>query len=186
MPLALLPPAFPASRGATWVVRRAPGGAGTRGLLETGGAVHPCVLGRGGISVRKREGDGATPAGPMRVIGGYRNPKRFRLRYECAQLLPASPALGWCDAPQAASYNRPVRLPARSRAESMLREDRLYDICLVLDWNTGPRVRHRGSAIFLHQTSLERKPTAGCIALDPALLRRLLARLRGRRIVMTP
>lgn len=136
--------------------------------------------------MRKREGDGATPAGPLRVTGGYRNPERFRLRPGCSRLEPATAAHGWCDEPSHGSYNRPVRLPFRFSAESMLRGDRLYDICLVLDWNLRPRIRNRGSAIFLHQTSPDCRPTAGCVALEPRLLRRLLHRLAGRRIVVIP
>jgi L,D-peptidoglycan transpeptidase YkuD (ErfK/YbiS/YcfS/YnhG family) len=62
----------------------------------------------------------------------------------------------------------------------MWREDRLYDFVGVLDWNLVPRVRGRGSAIFLHLSRSDFAPTAGCVALQPGDLRRLLAMV-GRR-----
>jgi L,D-peptidoglycan transpeptidase YkuD (ErfK/YbiS/YcfS/YnhG family) len=55
----------------------------------------------------------------------------------------------------------------------MWREDNLYDVVGVLDWNFSPRIRGRGSAIFLHLARPGYRPTAGCIALsrrDLALL----------------
>ncbi len=53
-----------------------------------------------------------------------------------------------------------------------------YDIVLVLDHNQSPRVRGRGSAIFFHLTNTRSSTgTAGCIAISPADMRRLLPRL---------
>ena len=51
-------------------VRARPGNP-TQGLLNWRGLVFPCALGRGGIALLKREGDGATPLGAMRLLGGY-------------------------------------------------------------------------------------------------------------------
>ncbi len=92
--------------------------------------------------------------------------------------------LGWCDAPSDPCYNRPVALPFRASHEKMLRTDRLYDVCIVLDWNFSRRARNRGSAIFMHLTREDRGPTQGCIALDPALMRRLLPALLSGRIAI--
>lgn len=157
---------------------RAPGRKAHHALLRAGGAVYPCRMGRSGISVLKREGDGATPAGTLLVLGGYRKPG-FDFSAAMRRLAPAGPDLGWCDAPQSPRYNRPVRLPFKASHERMLRSDRLYDVCLVLEWNLARRARNRGSAIFLHLTRPDGGPTEGCIAIDPALMRRLLPRLLG-------
>jgi L,D-peptidoglycan transpeptidase YkuD (ErfK/YbiS/YcfS/YnhG family) len=59
----------------------------------------------------------------------------------------------------------------------MWRDDHLYDIVVVLDWNTGPVAKGCGSAIFLHLTRPDRGPTEGCIALPMDTLRPLVARL---------
>ena len=92
---------------------------------------------------------------------------------------------GWCDAPGAPTYNRPVRLPHPHGAERMWREDALYDAVVVLDYNVSMRVRGRGSAIFLHVAKPGYPPTEGCIAVSPRDMRRLLPLLRrGRPIVI--
>lgn len=176
-----------ADKAEVWIVRRRPGSVKHNGLLVTGTGVFRCILGRSGITTRKREGDGATPAGRHRILGGYRNPQRIGFSSGSRQLQIANRWLGWCDDPASSSYNRPVRLPFLRSHEQMRRVDRLYDAILVLDWNFSRRSRNRGSAIFLHMTRDDLGPTAGCIALDPILLRRLLPRLiRGVRLVVQP
>ena len=90
---------------------------------------------------------------------------------------------GWCDDPADGRYNRPIRLPAGASHEEMWREDRLYDIVGVLDWNLRPRVRGGGSAIFLHVAREGFAPTAGCIALRLGDLKRLLAQAGPRPVI---
>jgi L,D-peptidoglycan transpeptidase YkuD (ErfK/YbiS/YcfS/YnhG family) len=62
----------------------------------------------------------------------------------------------------------------------MWRDDRLYDIVGVLDWNTRPRISGRGSAIFVHLARPGFAPTAGCIALRLGDLGKLLSKLGPR------
>lgn len=166
-----------------WTVRRAPGRSAHRGLLNTGRAVFACALGRAGISVFKREGDGATPAGDLAVLGGYFRRDRQATAREFADLAPIGRKDGWCDDPRHPAYNRPVGLPFAAGHERMWRDDRLYDVCLVLDWNVSRRSRHRGSAIFLHLQGEDRGPTRGCIAVAPEVMRRLLERIDGRTVI---
>lgn len=149
-----------------------------QGLLCFGSTVFPCALGRSGISSRKREGDGATPLGPMRLLWGYVRPGRGPLPASRLTLLPAAPDLGWCDAVGDRNYNRPVRLPYSASHETMQRGDRLYDVVVVLDWNVRPAVRGRGSAIFLHLARPGFAPTEGCVAVTRRTMQRLLPRLR--------
>ena len=82
------------------------------------------------------------------------------------------PRDGWCDAPADRNYNRPVRHPYPASAERLWRADGLYDVVVVLGYNDRPRVRGRGSAIFMHVARPGYAPTEGCIALArPHLLR---------------
>jgi L,D-peptidoglycan transpeptidase YkuD (ErfK/YbiS/YcfS/YnhG family) len=162
-------------------VRRSPGKPG-QGILSLRGLTLRCSIGRGGISARKREGDGATPLADLAVLSGYaRNdgivPRRGRLG-----LAPIGPDLGWCDASADRNYNRPVRLPYPAGHERMQRADGLYDICLVLDWNIRPRRRNRGSAIFVHIARPGYLPTEGCIALSPRDMARLLPLISARTV----
>ena len=157
-------------------VRARPGSA-SQGLLNIGaGAVLPCALGRAGVSSNKREGDGATPLGRMRLLAVYLAGCGFARR----SLLPLrriTSDLGWCEVPDDRNYNRPVRIPYPASHETMLRSDGLYDAVVVLDWNMRPRRRGRGSAIFFHLSRPGLQPTAGCIAVPHQAMRRLLPRL---------
>lgn len=167
----------------TLTVRKRPGTM-TQGLLNVGaGVVFPCALGRGGISSNKREGDGATPLGRMRLLNGYLRERRFD-RCSPLPLARISPMLGWCEVPDDRNYNRPVKLPYRASHETMLRSDGLYDAVIVLDWNIRPRRRGRGSAIFFHLARPGFSPTAGCVAVTRGVMARLLPRL-SRRAVLT-
>ncbi len=164
------------------VVRPRPGRP-SQGLLAVERTVFSCALGRGGITAFKREGDGGTPLGPLKVLWGYRRPGRGFPPPSRLPILPAAPWLGWCDASGDRNYNRPVRLPYAASCETMQRADRLYDVVLVLDWNMRPALRGRGSAIFLHVARPGYTPTEGCIAVSPATMRRLLPLLRAGSVV---
>src|SRR5690606_5995191 len=124
-------------------VRQRPGKP-SQGLLNWHGAVFPCALGRGGIRAVKREGDGATPLAQMRLLYGWYRSGRLVSRQSGLALRRISPDDGWCDAPDDRNYNRPVKLPYRASAERMRRQDRLYDCCIVLDFNIVPRRRGMG------------------------------------------
>lgn len=154
-------------------------------MLIADGHAFSCALGRSGMSSRKREGDGATPVAAMRVVSGWFRPDRVVRQATALALEPITARDGWCDAPSDPNYNRPVRLPFSANHEKMLREDRLYDVCLVLDWNLPPfgRKRYGGSAIFLHIARPGFPPTEGCIAVAPETMRRLLPRIGPETVV---
>jgi L,D-peptidoglycan transpeptidase YkuD (ErfK/YbiS/YcfS/YnhG family) len=146
------------------------------GFLRLGADRYPACVGRAGIRAFKVEGDFATPAGllPLRRVL-YRADRVPPPRASCP-IEPLSPDDGWCDDPQDAAYNRPVRLPYGGRHEELWRADAVYDMIGVLGWNDTPPIRDRGSAIFLHVTTPSRAPTAGCIALERDHLRDVLAK----------
>lgn len=135
--------------------------------LAFGGKAVRCALGKGGIlpATGKREGDGATPAGswPLRQIL-YR-PDRLIQPETALPLAPIAPSDGWCDAAQDPAYNRPVTLPYPASAEHLWREDRVYDIIVVLGHNDDPVVPGMGSAIFFHLATENYSPTEGCVAI---------------------
>lgn len=148
-----------------------------QGIIRVGAALSfRCALGRSGITANKLEGDGATPLATMRPLAIYYRPEqRFRGLTE-AQLprIAIRTDDGWCDEPGDPRYNRPVKIPYPSSYERMQRDDRLYNVCIVLDWNMRPAKRRRGSAIFMHVCRPGMKPTEGCIALEPQDMSRLL------------
>jgi L,D-peptidoglycan transpeptidase YkuD (ErfK/YbiS/YcfS/YnhG family) len=156
----------------------------SRGLLRAGSLVFDCALGRGGISASKREGDGATPLGSMRILSGYFRADQFcGARRTRLRMTPIGPDLGWCEVPDDRNYNRPVKIPYGASHERMKRADRLYDVCLVLDWNIAPRRRGRGSAIFFHLARPGFSPTQGCVAVSARVMARLLPHLSDRTVL---
>ncbi len=172
------------SRGglASITVRRRPGHP-SQGLLEADGTVFRCALGRGGISSRKREGDGATPLARMRILSGYFRSDHVSVRPTRLPMQPIDGSLGWCEVPDDRNYNRPVTIPYGASHETMRRDDGLYDVCLVLDWNIRPRRRGRGSAIFFHLARPGFTPTQGCVAVTAAVMKRLLPFITDRTVL---
>jgi L,D-peptidoglycan transpeptidase YkuD (ErfK/YbiS/YcfS/YnhG family) len=167
---------------ANLTVRARPGHR-SQGLLIAGSAVFPCALGRGGISANKREGDGATPLASMRVLSGYFRSDHVAAKGTRLGMTPIDATLGWCEVPSDRNYNRPVSIPYGASHETMRRADRLYDFCLVLDWNICPRRRGRGSAIFFHLARPGFSPTQGCVAVTAKVMTRLLPFLSGRTVL---
>ena len=155
-----------------------------RGVLCAALSALPVALGRGGTKANKREGDGATPRGLFRLKRlWWRADRHPRPR----TLLPVRRIRaedGWCEDPRDRHYNRPVRLPPRSNADRLKRQDDLYDFIVEIDHNTRPRIAGRGSAVFIHVARPGFAPTAGCLALEIGALRRLLARLSPRTRIM--
>ncbi len=143
------------------------------------GRRFPCAIGRGGISVEKREGDGRTPAGRWRLVGGMWRADRMA-RPDGPALTPAGPRDIWSDDPADPFYNRLGRRGSRAfSCERMRRGDGLYDLVLFSDWNEAG-VPGAGSAIFVHCWRGPRRPTAGCIAFARRDLRWIWARWTAR------
>ncbi len=142
--------------------------------LDCGDLSMPCAIGRGGACAAeaKREGDGCTPLGRWPIRAVLLRPDKvapMALRLPWRWIRPSD---GWSDDPADPAYNRPVRLPRPTSAESLIRQDDAYDIIVILGHNDAPPVPGQGSAIFFHLA--EGRPTAGCVAIERADMLRLL------------
>lgn len=128
----------------------------------------PCALGKSGLipADLKREGDKASPIGVWPVRRAYWRPDRIKKPDTPLIIDPITALDGWCDAADDPAYNQPVRLPYPASAETLMREDGLYDLVVVLGHNDNPPQASLGSAIFLHCASPEFKPTLGCVAIQ--------------------
>ena len=151
-------------------------GMAARGRLFAGQVSFPCAIGAASVKRHKTEGDLASPAGQFRLLGGYYRPVSIRPTAPWP-LRPIGQADGWCDDPRSPAYNRFLRLPSAYSCEKLWRNDGLYDLVIVLDYNLWPQRKRGGSAIFLHCARPDFAPTAGCIALQQGDLRKLLPRL---------
>lgn len=135
------------------------------------------AIGRSGVTRHKVEGDGATPAGVFALVAAfYRadrvSPLRTRLRLQA--LVPSD---AWVDDPADPNYNRLVALPYPSHTEAMWLDDAVYNLLIVIGYNTAPVIPGAGSAIFLHVARPDFAPTAGCIAVAAPVLAALMPRL---------
>lgn len=163
----------------------------TRALTVTLGDWRvPCTIGRGGACAAdaKREGDGCTPLGrwPVRAVlfrpGRASPPPGFALPWRWT-----APGDGWSDDPADPAYNRSVRLPHGFSAETLQRDDMLYDVIVVLGHNDCQPVPGAGSAIFFHLWNETKPPhersTEGCVAIARADMEVLLPRLTPGMVV---
>jgi L,D-peptidoglycan transpeptidase YkuD (ErfK/YbiS/YcfS/YnhG family) len=164
--------------GTSSVILRSAPGAPRRALIALPGAVKRAALGRSGVKMLKREGDGGTPLGrfPFREVL-YRADRLGRPR-TALRCRPIRKGDAWCDDPKHPSYNRLVRRARGQGSEGLMRADHLYDVVVVLGYNDRPRVRGKGSAIFMHLARDDLTPTDGCIALRRRDLLGLLRQVR--------
>ena len=155
------------------------------GILRWAEAEVRCALGRSGVGVAKREGDGMTPAGafPLRQVM-YR-PDRLEAPETGLSVNAIDPSDGWCDDPRDPRYNQLIRLPCDAGHERLWRDDELYDLLVVIGYNDDPVGSGLGSAIFLHVALADYGPTEGCVALAlPDLMALLRVCSPGDRIVI--
>ena len=124
-----------------------------------------------GLSGKKREGDGCSPAGLYRLgtAFGVRPRPDTKMPWR-----PVTPASYWVDDPESPHYNRWVEAPdglGRFSAEHLIDYPEEYAYAVVIEYNTGAVGPGRGSAIFLH---CGLRPTSGCVAVGEADLLRIL------------
>lgn len=149
------------------------------------GQLFPCTIGRGGISARKREGDGATPVGVHRIVGMLYRPDRIPRPADWA--VPILPGDLWSDDCATEEYNTMVRAPYPHSHEVLRRADPLYDLVILTDWNWPYAVPGRGSAIFIHRWRRPGFPTEGCIGLRPTDLAWIARRIQfSTRLIVRP
>lgn len=136
----------------------------------------PCTIGRGGVTDRKREGDGATPRGTHGLVGMLYRPDRLAPPADWA--VPIGLGDLWSDDPRDPDYNLMVRTPHGFSHEALRRPDPLYDLILITDWNWPRAQKGHGSAIFIHQWRRPGMATAGCIGLPRSALHWIAPRIR--------
>ena len=86
--------------------------------------------------------------------------------------------MGWCDDPVSRFYNQQIKLPSKFSHEKLYRNDDLYDLIAVMNYNTNPIIKNKGSAIFMHISKKSYKKTEGCIALKKKDLINILTKIK--------
>ena len=124
-----------------------------------------CSIGKSGITHVKKEGDLATPKGVFKLgLLYYRKDRNKSLKSKLKKRV-IKKNMGWCDDAKSKKYNQEIYFPFKYGAERLYTKDKIYDIFINIKYNHSPRVKGKGSAIFLHLTNKKYGATKGCIAI---------------------
>ena len=124
-----------------------------------------CSIGKNGLKKNKLEGDNCTPIGTFTLGPVFFRDDRVDKPVTRLKTFKINKQMGWCDDPNNINYNKKIKLRKKIKAERFYRKDKIYDIILVINYNTRRIIKNKGSAIFIHVTNNYR-PTKGCIALS--------------------
>jgi L,D-peptidoglycan transpeptidase YkuD (ErfK/YbiS/YcfS/YnhG family) len=144
------------------------------GYLKYKNLKFRCALGKAGIGEKSTEGDHITPEGAYKVIKVYYRKDRIKKITSKFKLVKIKKNMGWCDDPKSKKYNQLIKLPNRYSHEKFFKNDNSYDLIVILNYNTNPIIKNKGSAIFIHIAKKNYKSTAGCIALKKDDLLKLI------------
>jgi L,D-peptidoglycan transpeptidase YkuD (ErfK/YbiS/YcfS/YnhG family) len=135
------------------------------GYLKYKNIKFRCALGKGGVKKKEKEGDNITPKGTFKILNIYYRADRIKKLKLFIKKIKIKKNMGWCDDPKSQYYNKQIRLPSRFSHEKLYRNDNLYDLIAVINYNIKPIIKNKGSAIFLHIAKKNYEPTKGCIAI---------------------
>ena len=122
-------------------------------------------VGRNGIANKeeKIEGDGKSPNGIFELgrVFGYDELGPTSLDYR-----QSTSEDKWIDDAEAEDYNTYVRGNTAAKSFEHLKLNSIdYKYCMVIEYNTKPVVKGKGSAIFFHVADEKYTPTSGCVAI---------------------
>jgi L,D-peptidoglycan transpeptidase YkuD (ErfK/YbiS/YcfS/YnhG family) len=119
----------------------------------------------------KREGDGKSPSGifPLGIAFGYDPSVATKMPYR-----QATDDDFWVDDVNAEDYNKWVKgKPNATSWEKMKRDDDQYKYGVVIEYNTNPIIKGKGSAIFLHIWK-RGGSTLGCVSMHEEMVLKIL------------
>ena len=125
-----------------------------------------CAIGLNGLTEGKKEGDLSTPIGIFHFDKIFYRADRLGNKKFILDSSKISKNDGWCDDQKSDLYNQHIQFPFQESAEHLYRDDDIYDIVCVLNYNTSPIIPGRGSAIFLHIAKPGFLGTEGCVAIE--------------------
>ena len=165
-------------------------------FLKAGNKIFSCQIGSEGLknAAKKVEGDKTTPIGKWSLDTiYYRSDRVLRPKLKKKNILKIKKITkncGWCDDIKSHFYNRYIKIGnVRSidiSFEKLWRDDRVYDILIVITHNIKPTISNKGSAIFIHCSFFDNRNTAGCIALNKKDLTFLIHNLKSKILFKIP
>jgi len=148
------------------------------GYLKYKNLKYRCALGKAGVSEKIKEGDNITPKGIFKITKIYYRPDKIKKIKTLIKKIKIKKNMGWCDDPRSRFYNQQIKLPTKYSHERLYRNDNLYNLIAVLDYNTNPIIKNKGSAIFLHVAKNKYQKTKGCIALKKEHLIKIISKIK--------
>ena len=139
---------------------------------------YRCSVGENGITNSKTEGDKCTPGGIYSIDKIYFRKDKLSLPKIEFQTISINKNFGWCDDINSPYYNKFIKFPFSHSAEILFRDDDIYNIICIINYNTNPIIKNVGSAIFLHIANNDYSGTAGCLALKQDDLIELLKNIK--------
>jgi len=125
-----------------------------------------CAIGKRGITSKKMEGDEKTPKGIFTLKSiFYRKDRVLEIKSSLKKHI-IKKNMGWCDDFGSKQYNKIIKFPFDFSAEKLWLKKNIYDVIIVINYNTKPIIKKMGSAIFLHIAKKNYKSTKGCIAIS--------------------
>ena len=148
------------------------------GTLKFNNKYYNCAIGANGIKQNKKEGDSSTPSGVFSFGSIFYRKDRIPFINSSIKSIPIEKNMFWSDNPKSKYYNKLINFNDKT-CEILYKEDKTYDIFLVVNYNTKPILKHKGSAIFIHVAKNNFKPTKGCIALKKKEILKITKDLRS-------
>jgi L,D-peptidoglycan transpeptidase YkuD (ErfK/YbiS/YcfS/YnhG family) len=148
------------------------------GYLKYKNLKFRCALGKFGIKKKTKEGDNITPKGIYKILKVFYRKDRIKEIKAPFKKIKITKKIGWCDDIKSKYYNKQISIPTSVTHEKFYRNDNIYDIICVINYNINPTVVNRGSAIFLHIKKGNYKNTKGCVTLKKNHLLKLLASIK--------
>ncbi len=124
-----------------------------------------CCIGKSGFTKSKKEGDLKTPKGLFNIGPLYYRKDRIKLAKCLIGKRVIKKNMGWCDDPKSKKYNKQIFYPFKYNSEKLYIKKKNYDIFINIKYNQQPILKGKGSAIFLHISNKNYKPTKGCVAI---------------------
>jgi L,D-peptidoglycan transpeptidase YkuD (ErfK/YbiS/YcfS/YnhG family) len=146
-------------KGKKWVVKQSP--------IEAG-------IGKNGFALpnQKKEGDGKSPTGIFRLGKLFSYKKQYNTLLENQQTTKEDK---WIDDVNSPDYNKHVSGATEAKSfEYLLLNSDVYKYCLVIDYNTNPVVKGKGSAIFFHLALRPSSFTLGCVAIKEKYMKLMI------------
>ena len=135
-----------------------------------------CAIGKKGIGYKRKEGDLITPLGEFNIKYILYRKDRIKVSSKLKKKV-IKKNMGWCDDPKSNHYNKLVKLPFDYKHEKLYKNENIYDIILVLNYNMNPIKKNQGSAIFIHVAKNNFKRTKGCVAIKKISLIKLIKKI---------